>query len=450
MNDFQAKLESLQRLAAPPRVTKKKRADRALLATTQDEMPKIHRRRKFSVPGKSYTAATTADLDELFKVSSGTSAASSGKKFSKRVRHASTVVVGDTSLDDLVPVSKRPKGFKSIVRNRQILSIDGMSDQFQTPEPLILNDYWVYFPVPQKTLFRDLLNLDEVGRVQVPAKPDVTADVMREVEYFEQEYSRLQKERASHLLAIGNLEKDLETSHQHDELEVLKNRVAAIDQRLETMEGENQERAFDHSKKVYQWSIERDVLEEPYKVRLKAENDRKTAVLEHIQHGLKLERAHMNNVQKSVFEVELNKSIEAVGGSDGQVPEISEDMDDNQAAEIGELKARVTEVLGKVAVSSNVKAKVAVNQTLIRNLMNPLRAHVPPTKGKYEKSGEFTKEKRASKVAMARPYHKTGKHIHDYQNPRDKEQRDKQIIERAQKLGVSPEVFRKSVLGLLL
>jgi len=272
------------------------------------------------------------------------------------------------------------------------------------------------------------------------------------LEQFERQYNQLQKDRSSLLMSIGRLEKDLESAvggqaEKRQELQEMKERVAEIENTMETIESENQQRAFSHSKKVYHWTIEKDQLEEPYKTRLKAENDRKVAVLEHIQHGLKTHRAHMNNVQKSVLEVELNKAIESVGGTDGEIPPITADMDAEQVAEIEELQDRVNRVLDKVSVASDVKAKTAVSQSLIRNLMTPLRAHVPPTKGKYEKSGEFTKEKRAAKVSSARPYRKTGRHIHDYQNPRDRKQRDKQIELRAKKLGVSPEVFRKSVLG---
>ena len=213
------------------------------------------------------------------------------------------------------------------------------------------------------------------------------------------------------------------------------------------MEAENQMRAFDHSRIVFRWSLQKDALESQTKLGLKVENDHKVTILEHLHHELKSHRKHMNNVQKAVLEVELNKSIEDIGGVDGEIPEITADMDTNRAQQIMEMHNRVRCVLDKVGVSSTVKGKISARQALIRNLMDPLRAHRPQSKGKYEKSGDFTKEKRAAKTSSARPYKKTGNHINDYQNPRDRRQRDRQIEERAKKLGVSTDEFRQSVMG---
>jgi hypothetical protein len=188
-------------------------------------------------------------------------------------------------------------------------------------------------------------------------------------------------------------------------------------------------------------------------------------VLEHIDNGLRNHRKHLNNVQKAVFEVELNKSIEGIGGVDGEIPDITPEMDASQAEQIRELRTSVKDVLDKINVLSTVKGKlgllrknsrqnrvltflIASNQAVIRNLLGPLRSHVPQSKGKYEKTGEFTKEKRAAKMSAARPYKKTGRHINDYLNPRDKKQRDKQIFERARKLGVSTDEFKNAVMPL--
>jgi hypothetical protein len=329
------------------------------------------------------------------------------------------------------------------LKKRHILPTD---TRFQTPEPLVLNEYWAFFPVPQKALFRDLLNLSPAEPVEIPAKPEISNDELRRLEYLEKKIIDLQKDRANAQFRISQLDK-VTSSLETQKRDELKTRVAEIDEQLDTLEVENQGRAFEHSRLVYQWSMEKDAREAEKKLQLQTENDRKTAILEHVAHELKSYKKHINNVQNAALEVELNKSIEELGGLDGEIPEITPETDEHQASRITEMHARVKCMLDKVNTSSTVKGKLSVNQALIRKLMNPLQAHVPQKKGKYEKSGQFTKEKRAAKTSSARSYQKTGKHINDYQNPRDRKQRDWQIQERARKLGVSTEDFRQSVLG---
>jgi hypothetical protein len=84
---------------------------------------------------------------------------------------------------------------------------------------------------------------------------------------------------------------------------------------------------------------------------------------------------------------------------------------------------------------------------VVQALKGPLKAHIPIERGKYERSGHFTKEERASRAANARPYRKSGNHINDYQNPRNKELRDAQLAARAKALGVSVDVMKSALLA---
>jgi hypothetical protein len=110
----------------------------------------------------------------------------------------------------MLPASKRPKGFKSVLKNRQLLNLVEHSELFQTPEPLILNDYWAYFPVPQKALFRDLLNLSpppSPAAVHLTPMPTLSAMDLKQLEHFESEFSHIQQEYARaqvEITAIGN------------------------------------------------------------------------------------------------------------------------------------------------------------------------------------------------------------------------------------------------------
>lgn len=471
-DDFSRQLQALERLAAPPRPIKKKRssgrpegpsplrvvkkvkeltAEREKTTMPNETVTVVNNEKEKSIfiPARSYVQAES-DLESPTMELTG----DDFKNFTKSEKRVRKLSVSLGSVELPQPASKRPKGFKSILKNRRILSLDNMGDQFQMPEPLILNDYWAFFPVPQKALFRDLLTLSPAEPVTVPPKPEITNAQLWRLQDFEAQFSAVQKERAQLLGLISTLEKDPSSATINpdgmtvaEKVADLKAQCAELANRLEMMEAENQEHALEHARAVYDWNLQRDTLEAESKAQLKLENDRKVTVLNHLGHGLKAQLKHMNTVQNAVLDIEMPKTIESVGGINGEIPEITAETPIEQAQKIDELKTRVRDVLDKVKGSSVIKAKISVNQGLIKNLMDPLKAHMPQTKGKYEKTGEFTKEKRAAKVATARPYNKTGKHIHDYQNPRDKKQRDKQIEDRAKKLGVSVEEFRQCVMG---
>uniref|UniRef100_A0A6C0BM60 Uncharacterized protein n=1 Tax=viral metagenome TaxID=1070528 RepID=A0A6C0BM60_9ZZZZ len=409
-----------------------------------------------SIPSPSYTTRSGArrdslDITELLKVSDISPVTPNAK-----VTKAPGVIKGrgmkrNSGLENngLTPASKRPKGLRGVLKSRDTLSDPTVSD-FQTPEPMVLNDYWVYFAVPQKALFRNLLNLEPLEPVPVlsspvPPRPEVSAAQLEASRSFDLAYEELQKEKMRLLHSISVLEREPSTPHIQTEISETQDRVEELCSRMVHMERDNQMVAFEHARQVCQWYREKEQLEAPRKSHLKQENERKANVFMHVQKGLMAHQKHINNVQKAVFEVELSKSTDLFPG--GAIPEITDDMPAEQVGYIQSVKDRVDRVLDKVEVSSRVKADLCSQQSVIKRLVPALRAHVPPTKGKYEKSGQFTKEKRAKKVATARMYRKTGKHINDYQNPRDRKQRDAQIEKRAKALGVSPAKFRQAVIA---
>ena len=71
---------------------------------------------------------------------------------------------------------------------------------------LVLNDHWVYFAVPQKKLFRDLLNMNVEQLPPVPdvkPPPDLTLDDVQLSRQFEMSYEQLQREQGRLRLGEG-------------------------------------------------------------------------------------------------------------------------------------------------------------------------------------------------------------------------------------------------------
>lgn len=68
----------------------------------------------------------------------------------------------------------RTKGIRGVLRKRKSLNVEEISKDFETPEPLPINDYWVYFPIPQKALFRMLLNIPPIK--EAPKVPEIKVE----------------------------------------------------------------------------------------------------------------------------------------------------------------------------------------------------------------------------------------------------------------------------------
>lgn len=312
-----------------------------------------------------------------------------------------------------------------------------IEDQFKAPDPIVVNDYWVMHPVPQKALFRDILFLPPLEPVPdplpggpPPEPPTVPVDELDRRADCEHHISRVS---ATLMDLRGQLAR---TAADDDESEeALQAKIDACETELQKLESERQSSIFAESQRHYEWERERKQAQQPVVDHLKRENERKAAILGQVQNRLTTVKRGINAVQKAVIEVELEKVATTSSKRSGS----SSKEDDS----------RRTRTLGTafktLEHSSALKAKITQTQALIRSLARPLKRHVVTDKNKYVKSGSFTKEKRAERTKNARPYKRTGAHINDYQRPRFPEQRDRQLAERAAKLGV-PESMLHSAL----
>lgn len=225
-------------------------------------------------------------------------------------------------------------------------------------------------------------------------------------------------------------------------LGTLREQCDVLTKRIQKLEHDNQMAAFEYSKKVYLWERDRLQKERPLKEYNQRLNEHKAKVLSNVLSNLACLRKHINNVTKTVIEVDLEKAKLMVDGLD-----VTDETTEEQKMAKLKMRDKIEMALEKLQQSSYLKAEIDKMAKAGKICVKSLQSHVPKQKGKYEKSGQFTKEERAAKIRNARPYKKTGNHINDYQLPRFPEQRDKQIEERSKGLGVSQDLFRRAVMG---
>lgn len=282
---------------------------------------------------------------------------------------ASTDGIAPLAKDEAVSFSKEPaaapvkktKGMRGLLRSRQPLSVPGVPSLFETPEPRVVNDYWTYYAVPQKKLFRDLLmTLEPLSEPPAPAiVPEAPAAFFgaagrQQGADFDRQYERLQQDVATQCKEMA----ELPVSEREEKAAL----VERLTEELRTMEASHQAEAFERSKQYYAWTVAKMEAERPSKDHIKAENNRKVAVLQNVHHHLNAHRKHINNIQKAVLEVELEKATE------GGVPEVTPDMsDDERAAALG-VKERIAKALELVGVSSDVKLELSTSKTAIEKV----------------------------------------------------------------------------------
>lgn len=94
----------------------------------------------------------------------------------------------------------KTKGLRGVLKSRQHLEVKGVPTVYETPEPKVINDYWVYFALPTKTLFRNLLSLDPLEepprRAVIPPEPVLDKQTRERIELFGERFESMQKERA--------------------------------------------------------------------------------------------------------------------------------------------------------------------------------------------------------------------------------------------------------------
>jgi hypothetical protein len=226
------------------------------------------------------------------------------------------------------------------------------------------------------------------------------------------------------------------------DIAIFRDEIEQIGRNIQKLEQDNQMAAFEYSKLVYAWDKLREEKELPLKQHTQRHNELKADIMSNVLHNVTCARRHINNIQKAVVEVEFDKAIASVGGLEMK-PDITEQERNSKI----NVNKRIKTALQMLRPSSEVKRDIEVIQKAAKETIKSLRQHLPSVKGKYKKSGQFTKEQRATKMKNARAYTKSGKHINDFRSPRFPEQRDQQIVERAKSLGVSQDEFRLAVMG---
>jgi hypothetical protein len=106
----------------------------------------------------------------------------------------------------------RPKGVRGYNRSRQKLHASNIDLQniFETPEPRVVNEYWVLVPVPQKALFRKMLTLPpetEPPMVPfIPSRPEIDAQTLERAKTIDRQVELYQKQRNDLLSKISDLQ----------------------------------------------------------------------------------------------------------------------------------------------------------------------------------------------------------------------------------------------------
>lgn len=276
-----------------------------------------------------------------------------------------------------------------------------LPDDMRTPEPVVVNRYWTLYPVPKKELFRDMLTLETppttiVKQESRPLSPTFVAQ---------------------HDAPMEQTTRLLLTTRRRGE-----DKAAQLQAELDQMDHARQDAIMQDAHARYTEVRKEEEQNAPAVAQLKEQNERTAKWIGSINQDLAATKRTINTMQRAVLEVELERA-----------PDLS--------------PRRYADVFDRIAVSSRVKTEVNDAQATARNLMRPLRRHIVTGKNKYVKSGAFTKQKRAEKTQNARSYKKTGRHINDYQNPRFPQQRDRQLAERAAKLGLPEEQLRRALVG---
>jgi hypothetical protein len=257
-------------------------------------------------------------------------------------------------------VGKPPKGIRTVLKARRPLDVQGVSKEFECPPPVPHNRYWVYFAVPQKELFLDLLNTGNAHPPPIPEPPAIDNRDIQLTRHDAERYEVLQRAQAQ-------AQQGQEGADQGGGAEA---ELSAIEQGM-------QRRALAHSEKIYTWTQERDAILADYNRAQMAANETKVQVLDHLEHVLKSQAKHINVIQKAVNEVELNRAIDSVGGSDGVMPDPDTLSNPAQAQAVQELKERVVTVLEKIGDGSRVKASFSKARSVVQALKGPLKAHIP-------------------------------------------------------------------------
>lgn len=125
------------------------------------------------------------------------------KQTETTVKPAATnnVVVKEVKQDPLFSPTERTKGMLGYNRSRKKIKNPEVpiEDIFQTPEPRVINDYWVLVPQPQKKLFRRLLDIsgDQPAPeiLPYPPKPSISKETLDRAKNMNAAMDRFQQQK---------------------------------------------------------------------------------------------------------------------------------------------------------------------------------------------------------------------------------------------------------------
>ncbi len=324
------------------------------------------------------------------------------------------------------------------IRIREEHVLENMAPfSFDTPPCIRINDYWTYYAVPQKLLFHDLLRMENVKLEKMWSKVSDSPpqfDLTPLDENYDESMATLARQRI-------RLTQALKSSNEEERISAA-SKLAEMETQISNLESEHQRIVLQRSLERYSDTQNKDA--NPAEV-ARAEQDvhnRTLAnMLRQIQTLLQTYVTSINKVQAHVLETEIPAGVDQVGGEGGSLENAPE------TAELENFHNNLSEAMEIMGETSTLKGQLKDCTTQVKTAIRTLQRHLPGKKHAYHKSGEFTKAKRAIRLDQARPYNKTGKHIHDYQTPRFAERRDEQIQLRAKQLKLSAEAFQYGVLG---
>lgn len=359
---------------------------------------------------------------------------------------------------------KRKVRCRKKAKATKMAATDGIPVSFRTPDPIVVSDYWVMYALPQKALFRDLLHLsaDELEKIDGfdAAAPAVHEEVIAGEDPFKsfdlsdmanhflmrpltpppafedveemreqdndallQEEMRIVEDAQSEINVLREqnyrIKKEMATDVKQEtnatKQESKASAQLAIEDSLQRVSSTAQSKLFTVAAQRYEKERVIVSANEAPMAKRKVGNEKKAAILSYVERNLGSGLRHVNSTQKLVLEVEIPKAVEAGGGVDGAVPEDNDDLTPEQRAKLEDFQRRLHPTMQHLKSQSTIKATITKRATEVRSVIRPLTRHLPQTKNNYVLSGEYTKQKRAEKLANARSYSKTGKHITDYQ-----------------------------------
>ena len=272
---------------------------------------------------------------------------------------------------------------------------------FVAPPKVDVNQYWTYIPIPKLVMFRAILESGSGDRPNDSNEQDLILPPLNNYE--------------ARIAAVRKLQGE---------------------EKVCELEAERQREVLERARLLYEHEMKREKQRQPRLDHLREECEAQATLLKLLQKTLTSYIKDVNSTQCHVL-TELDQLVE------GQSTSVQSD-----SSQSGKLSQQVVEeTMAAMGDASQVKATFKTRLGEIKGVTKRLEAHLPRKKNKYEPSGKFTKEMRIERKKNARPYNKTGKHIHDYQNPRFAKQRDEQIAKRAEKLGVNQDVIKFALVG---